>query len=96
LFNISKLIKLLRSHRGGRIASNEIYYRDSFDELLDFCVLLTYYLRNEIITIREIEAHFSYFLRLIRDNNAVVRYIKEYYNWADFEWLFDQLPEKAE
>ena len=86
--------RLLRTHRGQRISTNEIYYRDSFDELLDFCLLLTYYLRNEVITIREVEAHFSYYLRLIRDNKAVEKYIIVYYNYEDFKWLFDQLPEK--
>ncbi|MFN8349476.1 MAG: hypothetical protein U0X91_31035 [Spirosomataceae bacterium] len=89
------LDRLLRHHREG-IFANEIYFRNSFDELIDFVLLLIYYLRNEIITMREVEAHFSYYLRLMKDSKAIKQYIKHYADEKEFEWLFDQLAEPEE
>lgn len=83
---------LLRNHEEEGIYENEVPFRDSFDELLDFVLLLIYYLRNEIITMREVNAHFQYYLLRIRGNAPLIKYIKMYYNWEDFDWLFRQLP----
>ncbi len=83
---------LLRDHRKKGIYENEVPFRDSFDELLDFVLLLIYYLRNEIITMREVNAHFQYYLLGIKKNEAIHNYIRVYYNWEDFDWLFKQLP----
>ena len=83
---------LLRNHEDEGIHENEVPFRDSFDELLDFVLLLIYYLRNEIITMREVNAHFQYYLMKLRKNEPLKNYIKVYYNWEDFEWLFKQLP----
>ena len=83
---------LLRNHEDEGIHENEVPFRDSFDELLDFVLLLIYYLRNEIITMREVNAHFQYYLMKLRKNEPLKKYIKVYYNWEDFEWLFKQLP----
>ncbi len=87
-----KLTWLLRNHEEEGIHENEVPFRDSFDELLDFVLLLIYYLRNEIITMREVNAHFQYYLMKLRKNQPLKDYIKVYYNWEDFEWLFKQLP----
>ena len=54
-------------------------------------LLLIYYLRNEIITMREVNAHVHYYLIKIKENAALQKYIKVYYNWEEFECLFKQI-----
>ncbi|ACT91767.1 hypothetical protein [Dyadobacter fermentans] len=90
------LAYLLRNHESDIINDNEIFFRDSFDELLDFTLLLIYYLRNEIITIREVQAHFAFYLKKVKHSKPVLQYISIYYNSEDFDWLFRQLPSKAD
>lgn len=92
-FTFISLAHLLRDHRTGFVSVNEIYFRDSFDELLDFYSLLIYYLRNEIITIREVRAHFLPHLQAVRRCGPVLDYIQIYYPEQDFDWLFKQLPD---
>ncbi|WAC12786.1 hypothetical protein [Dyadobacter pollutisoli] len=92
-FKIINLKRVLRSHIGDVIYDDEVYFRDSFDKLLDFILLLIYYLRNEIITIQEVHAHFLFTLQQVRSYRPLNKYIKLYYNEADFEWLYEQLPE---
>lgn len=92
LFIVISLNRLLRNHVNDVISTDEVFFRDSFDELLDFVLLLAYYLRNEIITMREVNAHFQHYLLSIMKNPALIDYIKVYYNWEDFDWLFKQLP----
>lgn len=91
-FTMVHLDRILRNHVGDVISADEVFFRDSFDELLDFVLLLTYYLRNEIITMREVNAHFQHYLMKLRKNDPIKSYIKVYYNLEDFEWLFKQLP----
>jgi hypothetical protein len=92
-FKFINLTHLLRSHKGSYVGDDEVYFRDSFDELLDFYSLLIYYLRNEIITIREVRAHFLVHLILVRDCVPLRNYIRIYFEENEFEWLFRQLPE---
>ncbi|MBO9613615.1 MAG: hypothetical protein J7619_13015 [Dyadobacter sp.] len=92
-FTFISLPYLLRNHKTSVIADSEVYFRDSFDELLDFYSLLIYYLRNEIITIREVKAHFQFHLMSVKECGALMEYIRIYYEETDFEWLFKQLPE---
>jgi hypothetical protein len=92
-FKIINLKRVLRSHIGDVILDDEVYFRDSFDKLLDFVLLLIYYLRNEIITIREVHAHFLFTLQQVRSYKPLKKYIQLYYNKADFDWLYEQLPE---
>lgn len=40
---------------------------------------------------REVNAHFHYYLIKIKENAALQKYIKVYYNWEEFEWLFKQI-----
>jgi hypothetical protein len=86
---------LLRTHKGTFITDDEVFFRDSFDELLDFYLLLIYYLRNEIITIREVHAHFLFHLLSVKNCEPLNKYISIYYDEEDFKWLFRQLKEKT-
>jgi len=94
IFTFISLEHLLRNHKGNAIGESEVYFRDSFDQLLDFYTLLIYYLRNEIITIREVRAHFHFHLLSVKKCPALLNYIQIYYEEDDFEWLFRQLPER--
>lgn len=93
-FTFISLDHLLRDHKNSVIDDPEVYFRDSFDQLLDFYSLLIYYLRNEIITIREVQAHFLFHLISVKQCTPLINYISIYYEEENFQWLFRQLPER--
>lgn len=86
------LTVVLRDHSKQPIATLiEVDCRKSFDNLLDFCTRLSYYLQNELMSSREL-IYFRYYLEKLRTNAAVRAYIARYFYEKDFEELFDAIP----
>jgi len=87
------LATFLRDHRVAPIRSlDEINVRKSFDNLFDFFTKLSYYLRQELISPKEL-SYFRYYLEKIEKKSEVIDYIKRYYYWHDFESLIAALKE---
>lgn len=83
----------LRDHRQQPIANNdEVAVRKSFDNLLDFCTRLSYYIQNDLMSSREL-IYFRYYLEKLRDKQEVRAYIGNYFYPRDFNELFDALPD---